>query len=277
VPRLTRLLLLGVCLLLGAGCAEPGAMPDGRLRIFDTHLHYSQDAWEVHSVDAVLALLDRAGVYRALVSSTPDDGTLMLHARAPKRIVPVLRPYRTRADMLTWTQDPSVLEYVEERLRQGGYRGIGEFHLYGGRATDPVPLAFAELAARHGLVLHAHADAAAVQELAQLRPDVTVLWAHAGMGAPPGIVEAMLEAHPNLYADLALRSDVAPGGQLDPAWAALFQRYSDRFMIGTDTWIPSQWDRLPELMDRVRAWLAQLPPRVAEQIAFRNAERLFGS
>jgi hypothetical protein len=29
-------------------------------------------------------------------------------------------------------------------------------------------------------------------------------------------------------------------------------------------------------MDEYRAWLAELPREVAEQIAFRNAERLFG-
>ena len=280
VSRLVRLLLLGACLLaLGSACARPEqpARTDGRLPIFDTHIHYSQDAWAVYSVDQALAILERAGVYRALVSSTPDDGTLMLHTRAPGRIVPILRPYRTRADMSSWTQDRGVLEYVEERLRQGGYRGIGEFHLYAGRAGHDVPLAFAELASRHGLVLHAHADAVAVAELAQVRPEVTVLWAHAGMGAGPSIVEALLEAHPNLFVELALRGDVAPGGQLDPAWAALFQRYPDRFMVGTDTWVPSQWERLPDLMENVRVWLAQLPPAVAERIASRNAERLFGS
>jgi hypothetical protein len=74
--------------------------------------------------------------------------------------------------------------------------------------------------------------------------------------------------------ELALRYDVAPGGRLDPTWAALFQRYPDRFMIGTDTWIPSQWSRLPALMADVRAWLRQLPLEVATAIAYANAERL---
>jgi hypothetical protein len=264
-------------LLLPVSASQPVTIAQEPLPIFDTHLHYSRDAWNLYSVDEILGILDRANVYRALVSSTPDDGTLMLHARAPDRIVPILRPYRSRLDMGTWTQDPTVLEYVQERLRGGSYRGLGEFHLGPGQASHLVPLAFADLSARHDLFLHGHADAVAVEELLQLRPDIKVLWAHAGMGAPPSTIQALLDLHPNLWVELALRGDVAPSGRLEPAWAALFQRYPDRFMVGTDTWIPSQWDRLPSLMAAVQAWLAQLPRDVAEQIAYRNAERLFGA
>ena len=69
------------------------------------------------------------GVRRAIVSSTPDDGTLKLYEKAPKGVVPFLRPYRTRDDMGSWPSDPGVQAYVEERLKRGIYRGIGEFHL----------------------------------------------------------------------------------------------------------------------------------------------------
>jgi hypothetical protein len=37
-----------------------------------------------------VAILDRAGVRRDLVSSTPDDGALMLYDKVPQRIVPFL-------------------------------------------------------------------------------------------------------------------------------------------------------------------------------------------
>ena len=58
------------------------------------------------------------------------------------------------------------------------------------------------------------------------------------------------------------------------AMKALFERYPDRFMIGTDTWVPSQWTRLPALMADVRTWLRQLPPDLAAAIASGNAERV---
>ena len=206
-----------VAALLSLVPASTGHLARARddLPIFDTHLHYSSDGWASFSADAILDLMAQAGVYRALVSSTPDDGTLMLHERAPERIVPVLRPYRTGGDMATWTTDPTVVSYVEERLARGVYRGIGEFHLSAGQAANLAPRRFADLAADHDLVLHAHADSIAVAELLALRPDVKVLWAHAGMDATPATVGRLLDLYPSLWVELALRTDVAPGGTLE--------------------------------------------------------------
>jgi len=259
--------------------AQPAPPDAAGVPIFDAHLHYNRDQWSVYSVDDILALMDRAGVQRAFVSSTPDEGTLMLHDRAPDRIVPGLRPYRTPADQYSWTRDASVVDYVQEELGLDGvvFKGIGEFHLNPGEARLAAPRALADLGASQNVVLHAHTDAIGVEELLQLRPDIRVLWAHAGMNASPGTVGRLLDAHPNLWVELALRVDVAPNGRLDPAWAALFRRYPDRFMVGTDTWVVSQWTNLPTLMARVRGWLAQLPPDVAQQIAFTNAEQVLGS
>jgi Amidohydrolase len=271
--RATCVLLLG--LLLAASAPSANAQ-EADLPIFDAHLHYNRDQWSVYSVDDILALLDRAGVQKAFVSSTPDDGTLMLYDRAPDRIVPVLRPYRVPSDQFSWARDPSILDYLQDRLDLAPYRGLGEFHLNVSEAGLGVPRGILELGAARGLVLQAHTDATGIQELLAQRPDLNVLWAHAGMNASPATVGRILDAHPNLWVDLALRTDVAPGGRLDPAWAALFERYPDRFLIGTDTWVVSQWTRLPELMSRVRGWLRQLPPEIAQQIAYANAEHLFG-
>jgi hypothetical protein len=266
-------------LLIGLALSAPGAASTAAaqgLPIFDVHIHYSEPAWEAYPPDAALAVLDRGGVSRALVSSTPDDGTLRLHAAAPTRIVPVLRPYRTQGDRAGWTKDQAVLAYVEDRLRNGIYRGIGEFHMGAGEGSDPVPRGFVDLAARHRLFLHCHCDAAAVEELARIRPDVRVLWAHAGMSGTAAEVERLLDGYPNLRVELALRWDVAPGGALEPAWRAVFLKHPDRFMVGTDTWVNSQWERLPAILDGFRAWLRQLPSDVTVKFAHGNAERLFG-
>ena len=253
-----------------AGAAPP-------LPLFDAHIHYSSDAWEALPAAEALAILDRAGIRRALVSSTPDDGTLRLHRAAPARIVPELRPYRSPSDMGTWHRDPSLLPYLEERLRSGIYRGIGEFHLSAADAGSPVVRQVAELAAARGLALHVHGDARTVERLFAIAPGVRVLWAHAGMTDPPEIVGQMLERSPNLWVELSYRLDeVAPGGRLDPAWRALLLRHPDRFMYGSDTWTPSRWPEVPRIAESARKWLDQLPPEVAEGIAWRNAEALFG-
>ena len=113
-------------------------------------------------------------------------------------------------------------------------------------------------------------------ELFTIEPRIKVIWAHAGMTSGPQAVGALLDRYPNLWVDLAIRNgDVAPGGQLDPGWRAVFLRHPDRFLAGTDTWMTSRWEALPGSVTEVRAYLSQLPRDVAEKIAFRNAERLF--
>lgn len=265
-----------VAIMLGLALDGSPAGSAQDIQIFDTHLHYSQNSWDSYTPEAILTILDKAGVTRALVSSTPDDGTLRLYEKAPIRIVPILRPYRTRGDMGAWHQDTAVLAYVEERLQKGVYKGIGEFHLSGGQTNTPVIKRLVELAVQKKLILHAHSDDRAVEELFALNREVKILWAHAGMSAGPDVVGRLLDRYPTLWVELALRTDVAPSGQLDPAWRALFLRHRERFMVGTDTWVPQRWEVLPGYLDDVRVWLRQLPRDVAEQLASGNAQRLFG-
>jgi len=267
---------LKVLILLAALLVPAPGRTQAELPIFDTHIHYSQPDWGTYTPADIVKILDRAGVRRALVSSTPDDGTLRLYEKASARIVPELRPYRVPGDLESWYRDPAVLAYVENRLKRGIYKGIGEFHLFGGQTQTSVIRRIVELAAEKKLILHAHSDEAAVEELFQLNPAAKILWAHAGMTSGPEAIGRMLDRHPTLWAELAFRTDMASGGKLEPAWRALFLRHPDRLMVGTDTWETSRWQELPGYLAWTRAWLAQLPPEVAEKIAFRNAERLFG-
>jgi hypothetical protein len=262
-----------LALLLSGGFAVAQAE---KLPIFDAHIHYSQSDWSAYTPDAILKIFDRAGIRRALVSSTPDDGTLRLYEQSPARVVPFLRPYRTREDIGSWYRDPTIISYVETRLRRGIYRGIGEFHLHGEQTNTPVIRRITELAVEKNLFLHAHSDEAAIHELFNIAPKAKILWAHAGMTSGPEAIGKMLDRYQSLWAELAIRTDMAPGGQLDPAWRALFLRHPDRLMIGTDTWITPRWEALPDYLNEMRGWLKQLPREIAEKIAYRTAERLFG-
>jgi len=267
-----RLLLAALFFALGAAAPATAQLP-----IFDAHVHYSRPDWNVYSADRALALLSAAGVRRAIVSSTPDDGTLKLYERAPKTIVPFLRPYRTRDDMGNWHNDPGVRSYVEERLKRGIYRGIGEFHLSESGVGGSTLKRFAELAADRDLFLQAHVDDVTIEKLLTLYPKTRFLWAHAGMSASASTVGGLLERFPKLWVELALRTDVAPGGTLDPKWRAVFVKYPDRFMVGTDTWVTSRWEAMQGYHRDVQTWLGQLPRDVAEAIAWKNGERLFPS
>jgi len=264
-----RALIVSAIFFLGTANAQP-------LPIFDAHLHYSHDAWDSVPPADVIALLRKAGVRRALVSSSGDDGQQRLYAAAPDLIIPELRPYRRRGEIGTWFRDESVIAYLEQRLSRHKYAAIGEFHLYGADADLPVPRRMVELARRHRLFLHAHSDADAIERLFRQWPQARILWAHAGFESPE-VVGEMLRRHRNLWADLAFRTDHGSSGKVDEAWRGVFLRFPDRFMVGTDTFTPERWHYVPGHAEWSRAWLSSLPREVAERIAWKNGEALFGS
>ena len=246
------------------------------LPIFDAHLHYSHDAWESVPVPQAIEILRKAGLKRALISSSGDDGQQRLYEAAPDLVIPELRPYRRRGDISTWVRDETVVTYLEDRLRKYRYASIGEFHLYGADADLPVPRALVQLARKYRLLLHAHSDADAVERLFRQWPQARILWAHAGFERPERVAE-MLRKHRNLWCDLAFRTDHAASGKVDAGWRAAFVEFPDRFMVGTDSFTPERWHYIGEHADWSRAWLADLPRELAERIAWKNGESLFGS
>jgi hypothetical protein len=264
---------LGALLALPAALCAPAARAAPALPIFDAHVHYSHDAWEVVPPKQAAQILRDAGLEGAFVSSSDDEGTQMLLREAPDLVVPELRPYRTRADVSTWVRDEAITGYLEQRLARHAYVGIGEFHLYGADADLPVPRRLVALARERALVLHAHSDADAVERLLIQWPEARVLWAHSGFERPEKVRE-LLRRHPRVWCDLAYRSDQAAGGKVDPAWRDAFAEFPQRFMVGTDTFTPERWHYIVPHAAFSREWLADLPPPLAEAIAWRNAEAL---
>lgn len=276
-PRPSRRQLLGQLATLAAAPSLSAAPALARaaepIPLFDAHVHYSHDAVEAVPPAQAVAILRKAGLKGVLVSSSDDEGTQKLLAAAPDLIVPELRPYRTRADTSGWVRDDGIVRYLEQRLARHRYVGVGEFHLYGAEAELPVPRRMVAMARERGLLLHAHSDADAVDRLFKQWPEARVLWAHSGFERPEAVRE-QLRRHPRLWCDLAFRGDHANGGKVDPAWREAFLEFPQRFMIGTDTFTPERWHYIVPHAEWTRAWLADLPAPVAEQLAWRNAEGL---
>jgi len=270
--RMRSLILAGAFVLGGVLAASSASAAE--LPLFDAHIHYSHDAWEVTPPAEAIAILRKAGLKRALVSSSGDEGTQRLAALAPDLVVPSLRPYHNRGEIGTWFRDETVVTFLEERLRKSRYAAIGEFHLYGADADLPVPRRMVALARQHKLILHAHSDADAIERMLRQDPEARILWAHSGFDTPER-VRALLRKHKNLWSDLAFRSDHGQGGKVPAEWRATFTEFPDRFMIGTDTYTPERWHYIVEHAAWTRAWLSDLPPPLAERIAWRNAESLF--
>jgi hypothetical protein len=266
--------LLGLVVALAA----PLARGDDRMPIFDAHLHYNREPTYFFPLDSVLELFRRNRVTGILATSRPNNGTHALVAANPAdiRVVPFIRPYRVRSDVGSWFDDPSIQELIATEFARGGYVGIGEFHLHGRQADTPWVRRTVDFAVANNLYLHAHADDDALEILFRHNPKARVIWAHTGFGTPPEKVEALLLRYPNLWGELSYRDGITgPDGRLSEAWRRLFERYPERFLVGSDTWTNSRWQDYDAIIAGYRAWLAQLPRDAAEKIAFRNAERLF--
>jgi Amidohydrolase len=265
--------------VLAASLASPLAASGQELRLFDAHLHYNQEAMSLYPLDKVLELFRRNGVAGILATSRPNLGTNQLFEAKPPGlwVVPFLRPYRVRSDVQTWSTDPAIFELIQSEYKRDYYRGIGEFHIYGQGAAAEIVKKTVEFAGQRDLFLHAHCDEEALLILFAHNPRAKIIWAHTGFTTPLARVRELMDQYPSLTAEMSYRSDITDGsGQVTGEWRELLARYSDRVVIGSDTWINERWFGYETLMKNYRGWLAQLPADQAQRIAWGNAERLFG-
>ena len=279
ISHLNPLAILLAVALAGAGAAAPAAAANmAAVPLFDAHLHYSSGSWVGYPVEYVRRVLRVNGVRWALLSSSPDEGTVMLHEADRDFFIPLLSPYRDKVTEANWLGDAGLMDYLTGRLDEREYAGIGELHIDDvSEAGEVVLRKLAKLAAERNIILQVHAGAGPLRTLFGLAPEVTILWAHAGLTEPPEVVGALMEEHERLYADTSLRvEEIAPGGELDPAWRDVVLRFPDRFLIGTNTVTNARWHNYSDLITAHRAWLSLLPEDAALNIAYRNGLALFG-
>jgi predicted TIM-barrel fold metal-dependent hydrolase len=316
-----------LALVLGlAACAEPtqhvpapSAQPD-RLAIADLHFHPRLGM----TPEQALGAMDQAGVRWAgngVAFGTDDLWSSFVQA-APGRFLPfagqgavrqLIEAHGEKAWALRSPEIAQYLEGLEQDLRAGKFRGIGELfvnnlktrgpNLAGTRypADSPLMRRLLSLAAAYQapLSIHMDADPASVAELERLLAadrKAVVIWAHCGFWADAALVRQLMAQHPNLFCEISYRDDrgfvvrmlkgtiMESGRRLKPDWKALLEDHSDRFLVGTDT-SPVRGERgfLPGLavgeylgiIDSFRAILAQLTPESARRIAHENAGRLF--
>jgi len=161
---------------------------------------------------------------------------------------------------------------------------------------------FADLSARYRapMVIHCEAEpeyAEEMRRLAEAHPEATLVWAHNCGRSSAEVITAMLERFPNLHADLGGMVYSGPQAQaygqywprrtpwmhlvvdefgiLAPDMRAMFERFSDRFVIGTDIAHARVYDAYAGHWPRWRSFLLQISPAAAHRIAYQNAERFF--
>ena len=255
--------------------------------LIDAHSHVSSAT----AIDAYVAAMKRHDVRRVLllgVGGVQKDDPGWIAAAAKKY------PDRVLAGVVVpdpMAPDTSIR--LEAALTRVKAHAIGEIHLRQvSRKIDRDPTAPAftrvlETAAKHGLPIIVHDElndraTAALGEALAGHPKTIIVLAHAGE-APPAKIEPLLARHPNLVVDLSgmhfqrTPSLASETGPLDPAWNALIEKMPDRFVMGLDVWAPKLFE--PAMLDRLMKWtrriLGELSPAVAEQVAYKNAVRLY--
>ncbi|MFA4877949.1 MAG: amidohydrolase family protein [Methanoregula sp.] len=209
-----------------------------------------------------------------------------------------------KKDSFTPAQQEQFTALLEKAMASGKYRGIGEIglrHLPPPGMPDsyditvpadhPWMFIMSDIAARNGVPVDIHMQAdntnvAAFERLLDHNPDAIIIWDHAGdhtMNATPDLLRRLLAAHKNLYSSIKIRTDerqllggiMNKEGKVSEKWKSLLADYPDRFIIGTDVKLGIRQNEI-RFVDFHHDLLSQLPPDVAQKIAYDNPKRLFG-
>ena len=244
--------------------------------LFDSHLHYSAENAHRFKPQAIIELLDKNAIHYAAVTGTPPEHVSKLYHLAPERIVPLLGVYRHNVDKSTWTNDKTLIPYLEKELERGYWRGIGELHIFAHDRHSKIFKKVIALASARQLPLLIHSDPAVIDKLYEIAPKQPVIWAHAGTFPYPDLVSDYLRRYPNLSIDVSMRDQrIAPDEMISDDWYELFVTYPDRIMIGVDTYNTERWQMLDSAVGTILNWLTQLPDDIAVQLAFINAAKLY--
>ena len=217
----------------------------------------------------------------------PDDGE-WIEASA--------RRYADRVTPAVRVPDPTSMAaagQLDVELARTKARVMGEVHIREvSRKIDRDPSAPAfmkilELAAQRGVPVVIHdeltpAAAASLEAALAAHRQAIIVLAHAG-AAKPAALEPLLARNANLMVDLSgMHFQRTPSlakerGPLDPAWKALITKSPERFLFGLDVWTAHLFE--PAMLDRLMTWtrrvLGELPPDVAERVAWKNAATLY--
>ncbi len=134
---------------------------------------------------------------------------------------------------------------------------------------------------------------AAFERLLAHNREARIVWAHLGWGntgeRTVELMRSLLSRHANLFMSVRVASGMQARnvvqanfpldgeGKLRKPWLALFQQFSDRFVIGSDE-IVQKGNRHPSAgsIRTTVGLLNQLPAQLRQKIGYENAARLYG-
>jgi len=274
-----RLLSISLLFLSGQGyCfADQSIDLSQSLPLFDSHSHYKTEDAGVLDHQQILAKMDKHNISHMVNVGEPPQRTQALYHYAPDRIIPFLGLYENDANKADWMHDDQLINKLEQLLKQGTYKGLGEVHLFRPHKDNENFAKLLALADANDLPVLFHGDQQLVEHIMTQYPDMTVIWAHLGTRPEPEILAAMLDKFPErLYVDTSVRDErFTQNGRLLQNWYQFFMAYQDRILIAIDTFYTPRWENIGAVTGRIRQWLSQLPQEVARKLAYQNAQTLF--
>ncbi len=249
---------------------------------------------------------DAALYYYSFVDAAVAMAVTALPAEVRDRLDPMITGFNP-TDMYAVDHIRRVL-----RLFPGVFTGIGEFSVHkevvspktlGHTASlrNPALGRILDFAAETGMIVMIHCDADVMlprpgeppvhldplADLLRRHPGATVLWAHAGIGRfvepvsdHPRLLEGLLRdpslshVHLELSWDVVAEHVVAPPERL-AQWAALVDRWPERFLLGSDAVIPAEQADYLAAFEVWAPLLDRLGAETSRRVRTENYERLF--
>jgi hypothetical protein len=240
-----------------------------------------------------------------------EGSVLALKSRFPQRIyMGTPKPFSERGDLSdgfldqtnTYLRDQRY-QFIGELLFAHADKAHGEQTLEGERYVAPggknVQRLISAVEQRHvPVMLHWEVydwdrDWPAFHALYARFPAVIFIWPHAGRASHEQVA-TVVSSHANVMVTLSKKEHRARSlsseekaemlgegviddcGVLRREWRDLFVRYPERFMFATDAHKSFRWAKYEAIVERWRLILGQLPEPLAQSLAWRNAERVYG-
>jgi hypothetical protein len=292
--------------LLAQAQPLPGSIALAKIvPIADVHLHN----YEVYAGD-FKELMDRNNVqWAGAVGYLNDNMRAVLKDRyiaaiGQRELVDILRQGRSFTDPDQWIFK-SLFKAAESGFKDGSIKGFGELHTdnYDSsprpefrrrfRLDSPMMRQAYEIANRYGAFIQIHAgmNETFKDDLLRLSgefPQVTTILSHCLPQARPDDIRHFFQQRKNIMCELSGGGPVhasmstrlgdgkfyTPRG-LKPSWGSLIEEFPTQVMLGSDTCcgLEKRYDEI--IQEQREQVLAYLTPATLEQVAYKNAMRLF--
>lgn len=294
------------CALLAQAQPLPGSIALAKtVPIADVHLHN----YEVYAGD-FKELMDRNNVqWAGAVGYLNDNMRAVLKDRyiaaiGQRELVDILRQGRSFTDPDQWIFK-SLFKAAESGFKDGSIKGFGELHTdnYDSsprpdfrrrfRLDSPMMRQAYEIANRYGAFIQIHAGMNEtfrddILRLSGEFPQVTTILSHCLPYARPDDLRNLFQQRKNIMCELSGGGPVhaslstklgdgkfyTPNG-LKTGWRNLIEEFPMQVMLGSDTCcgLEKRYDEI--IQEQREQVLAYLTPATLEQVAYKNAMRLF--